>query len=590
MTNPLKIQFEQIIKDLAAGTIRLDDTSNTLTRICFKDTYRACKHAKNKTDKYFTSKHSFNVCDIITVCMPQHKKFDIFKSNSGSLRNLVYRLIKNMFGYGCCKLHQDDINNFLNILDYGYLGTYTHDLILKDPYCNNLYVNKIIENGSLNTQILRQIIDYRIEKVIRIDDNETDPLPINLAELFLSKLKLDAETAEVIKLLDIRNFNFHNALAKILDKYDDPDKILNMEFFHAAVTTLPHSRSTVQILLGRNFKLTEECLYLVLNHGIIDAIKYVLHNNKYEIKNDHLKCLIKSTCSLTVPRCNWTEKMKKDNGYKYGRYSDILGSGYTKEAAILLLQEEKCNIDKEIVLFSIKHKIELPVELVSKSVEMDQDILNCCHANMFYPNYDFKFISHNLLELQKACCCIKAGPIKDLLKKNKDLVPDKQCMLNATKAKLKENQIKMLIDAGGKVLPEHLLHMSILHQHTKEKLMIVEANKSHQEQIKELKLQLEIAKMKKIDLDDNTKYFPIKKRKKEDVPPPMKEYFDQKKVSFYDIRKFMLDIIKKEGWIIKDVGIRIPSELCQKLGIENGYILLEEVDNFIGLFYKNKID
>ena len=56
-------------------------------------------------------------------------------------------------------------------------------------------------------------------------------------------------------------------------------------------------------------------------------------------------------------------------------------------------------------------------------------------------------------------------------------------------------------------------------------------------------------------------------------------------MSFYDIKKHVTNVIKKDNWYDKSFGIIIPKDLTDKMGLDHGYINMDELDDFVSLFY-----
>lgn len=101
-------------------------------------------------------------------------------------------------------------------------------------------------------------------------------------------------------------------------------------------------------------------------------------------------------------------------------------------------------------------------------------------------------------------------------------------------------------------------------------------------------------KYKIIEIDDIKLYnVPKLKKVKREIPKKYKDYFQLSdtefdKMSFNDIKRDLISIIKKEGWHEKNnmTLINLPKDLRKLLGIEDdGYIRFSDIDVLVGLFY-----
>ncbi len=588
-TNITKDRFNLLVENLTNGSWQLPDYENELSDI-LKACNFICKHANLKRS-YFYCVADFNACDLSEAYVQQFLKYNHFNSNLIiQLMKLVITNFGVTFTKTCFMKNNENINQLLDICHdknvevIAYLSGKLHiNPILKQGYCNSLYLNKVINQyKDLKTNEIFEICNDRVKNLLKYYDYETEALPIWFVENLFDKWTIETDTHNMFK---VRNTNFHTVLSKILDKYDGPKIVYNQQLLYEAVESLPYSLPLVHVLLSKNLVLDDKCLDIVLEHGNCDAIKYVLDNHPIEITSEHFTKLIQSTKYIGI--IGFDKRARKyfhslsDDGYIKKK-----GSGYTKEGANLLF-EKGYKLTKDNIKKSIEYKIELDVSKID--IDMDQEILDLCHKYQYYPNYNFNIIDPNLLELEKLCLSPKITRLETFFKNNPDTVPNEKCMINAVKNKFSTKGLQILLDNGGKITPKVLTYNPIWKRNEKDKLILRKANEYHLDKIKQLENQLAkqlvLSKLKKMNI--TPKELPNTKRKKMEIPIIFKEYFQVEKdrMSFYDVKKYMIDKIKKDGWLNPDLGIVLPKELTDKMGLDDGYIHMNELDSFISLFY-----
>jgi len=301
-----------------------------------------------------------------------------------------------------------------------------------------------------------------------------------------------------------------------------------------------------------------------------------------------------------------------------------------KKKKIQLLLNYGYKLDYDDVIITIKKKIEIP-EIDKSNIKLDNYILELCYEYNFYPSYNFICINKKLFNLQKLCHNTRSVETIEKYININVIMPDSICMNNAVKLYNNINVIKMLRSYNVNISINNILDACHKYKLNTIMWMIIEFNKQYEQEIKnyketinnfENKLKESNKKIEtteevvneEINLDDDINSIiddinsvkiiqfsdqdkkslrlPKYKNKKYKLPKKFQTYFKENnstKMSYFDIRKYVLDEIRKNKWYHtynKTQLIDLPKLLKKKIGLnKTGMIEFSDIDKVIAMFY-----
>jgi hypothetical protein len=265
-------------------------------------------------------------------------------------------------------------------------------------------------------------------------------------------IKNTTMTKDIIKLLILcKNETMLNHIANIIDKSDDT---YDGDFIFNTLIVLPYSKQIIFSLITKGLKLTDKHFCFVLENCSADSVEFIINLMNPIITKHHFKQLVSSNTQKYIMKGRdeviiYNDKTCRLNN-NYDLYSYKYESNYSKETMSILLNHGFVP-DKNDILLSIKHKIEIP--MIEKFIDLDITFLGLCQENNFYPNYDFNCITSEMLELRKLCISKNLPKVRKFLKKHK-IIPDNVCMEYASKIKGNDKTLALLVNEGGIITPK----------------------------------------------------------------------------------------------------------------------------------------
>ena len=360
-----------------------------------------------------------------------------------------------------------------------------------------------------------------------------------------------------------------------------------------------------------------EKICLCDNNGLETIKKYNIRANQICLENASLKCNHTLMAHIIDQRIEPTTKC----------FENIIQSKYKrpiKKSCINLLIGCGYVLTRDEFIQCLNNSI--LIENISRfSIDVDEEISNICYNNNLNPT-TFKLCQVTIKTLEtmlKAPLRRETRFFKTFINKHK-IVPDEACLLAAIKHYSRSGTfIKFLVEKGAPFTHNCLLKSSIAQGCTKRTLtqMIslylnycktqTSELENYKKENEKLKKKIKKLKKKKIKIHtksvestsdiivtlpmltiivpDNIKV-PKRQRQKVNPPPKLVEYLklDNKKISFLDARKLLLDHIRENNFFgINKSQIDLPEDFRNLLGIEsNGYIDFADIDKIVSLCYK----
>ncbi len=424
-----------------------------------------CDHSMSKQNKYDHIKDDNHKIETMCNTPCQHQQVYVNNSVTDPCCSLICDTIHNCYAQGKL-LTNKTISTFLKyICKTHYYYTHINSMCI--------YKNKTVLVDILTIlfgqcippiEIFKELIqipEYDVcynsfsenPEFIKFDDNYIDIIINNrlkyscinddtyLVQILMKHM--DMTTNILHKLCSCRSEMLSNVLSGIIDKFSGD---ITEDFLLEACEGLPYTKRTIESLKNRGFQLNEKHLEIVCSKCNIESIEYILQLSRMPIIKTHFTALVTSKNYVK------SNDGKKEFNGRYGRSTMTLPStweaGYTIEKMELLIKYGYVP-DYDDVLFGIKNKVEIP-NIERFSIPLDQQLLDLCWANDFYPQYNFSWISSSMIELQKLCMTKRLKDIKLLVKKN-NLVPDRKCMENASRCRNNVPIYDYLTSIGGKV-------------------------------------------------------------------------------------------------------------------------------------------
>jgi len=488
--------------------------------------------------------------------------------------------------------------------------------IVKNPSYDVCFASleKNPEFKGLDEELVQIIINNRL-KYSKDETNE------NLLLIDFIIKHMEKNIKNIANLCMCRNEYLSFILASIIDKFDGS---IEEACLVNTCYALPYSKHTFHSLLGKGLQINDQHLNIVCANCDEKGIEFFLETSRMPILRKHYQALVGSKIIT---------KVEKKSMYSKDEYKHITGYTFNKMEILIKYGYKPTYED---VLYAVPYKIEIP-GIERFGIEADTKLLEECWKYDFYPSYNFKCITKQMIELEKLCNEKRIKPIRDTIKNNQ-LVPDAKCMENACGAAKNNHQIfDFLRDAGGKVNLNCIKKHSIINDNHFLTKIVSCYEKDYQEEINKYqakikKLENEIIKlggslqdpkknqpiivvkeepkdttkqekekeniivkeengMKNIPfLNMNTgKLVTIQKNNRLKSSPPTKfteMYGGKNKMSFNDIKKFIIEKIKAESWIDKDDNniINLPQNIADKLNI-NKQIVFADIDKLVAFFY-----
>ncbi len=407
-------------------------------------------------------------------------------------------------------------------------------------------------------------------------------------------------------LCNTRNFTLTQKLADIINKSEkaEIDKLFdNIDIVKIACENLPYTANTIIALLTKNYQITNYNFEQVCRHCVFKDIKYILELSRMEITSNHFKAII-STTDMDGDDYSGDFDSEGDNYIKTN--TDTFENRTTK---MELLFHNGFIPNKDDVKNTIFNHIEIP-NISRFDLVLDDELLNLCRANNFYPKYNFSGIAPEMLELQEACNNKNFVLVKKLMKTH-NLVPDYNCM--EIVSKFKENKIlDFMIQNGGKVNLNCVKKRAECYANNKFILTMINAyEKENTKEITQYKnriLELENFIKKNINddvkmynvtnlnvNDDNLKDFQLKYKNKKVPHKKIVEFFGidkTQKINYIDFKNLLIEKINKGSWEFNndDNLICIPLEYRTLFGLDdniNNVISIDDIDKLVCLFFMN---
>ena len=369
---------------------------------------------------------------------------------------LLYKFIHSLFettndfciGSICALSNKDKVINLLNNIFekmpeffevnlYNIIGQ-----ILKYPWYDDCF-NHLNNISKLNDNLL--ILDRFIKRLTSNYVCEND----NLVNFVVKNTTITKKLIELLILC--KNETMANHIANIIDKSDDT---YDDEFTYKVLNILPYSKQIIYSLIAKGSKLTNEHFEFVLVNCSVESIEFITNLLDPVIKKQHFQQLVLSPTEKSIMKGRDDVIIWDNNVYRldddYSLYSYKYESNYSKEIMTILINHGFVP-DKDDILLSVKNKIEIP--MIQKFINLDKSFLKLCQENNFYPKYDFKCITTEMLELRALCVTKNLPKVRNFLKKHK-IIPDSVCMEHASKLKNNDKTLSLLIGAGGIVTPK----------------------------------------------------------------------------------------------------------------------------------------
>jgi hypothetical protein len=253
---------------------------------------------------------------------------------------------------------------------------------------------------------------------------------------------MDLNEKNLAEMFKCRNNSMNARLAQFIDKYDGT---LTKNMMYNSCKSLPYTKDVIKILLAQGLEIDDHAFDIVCEYCDRESIKFIFDETRIKPKRRHFQKLAMSKKYVD----NKTYELRK-NSYSYrrtgvSRYED---GGYNMNKMELLIGYGY-KPDYEDLFFGAKYKAEIP-NIGRFDIKLDQALLDRCWDYDFYPKYDFNMVSAKMMELQQICNSRATAKLKNFLKNNSDIVPDRKCMENACRFKNNQPVIDQLIKRGGK--------------------------------------------------------------------------------------------------------------------------------------------
>lgn len=246
-----------------------------------------------------------------------------------------------------------------------------------------------------------------------------------LVTTILDKIQLDQKILK--KLIGCRSKVLQLLLASIVDKTTIE---LTQDMLDESCKILPLSEKVIISLISRGLSLNTDHLEIVCKTGDIKSIDFIIHTAKLNINNKHFNAVILSK-EYYVETDMYKIRNMPDIIYKGSSFAIGYSDAYSEQKMELLIKNGYI-VTYADLLFSIKHKKEIPGINRFPKIKLDTKALEACWDVDFYPkNYEFDCISKNQIHLQELCKTRKVAEIKKLLNSDSTLVVDRKCMENS---------------------------------------------------------------------------------------------------------------------------------------------------------------
>lgn len=603
-----KKEFDESIENILNGTNTFEDYKSAYSALllqigrCSYTSANYCNH--KKYEKLGNNKElPYNTCDlakVFTVSIQRGEPLD---------KELFSKLILNIHHYNyykekpehmeCYKYNGENINALYDaIYDMGDTDI-IQNLILSlqisyhYPYFNNKFLDSYVDNlPQINVSNITLLCQSRFQKICELDDKEVDPCPINIATKLIDRCKLDLDLET---LFLIKSRNLHTVIANKLDKYDNTgsqDSGTDFKFtdtgFKAALLSMPYSQPLLPVYMSRGIEISIDHLKIALSHGNIDAIKFISKHIDFVADTALFDILINSVKYIG----NYSKYVSW--GYKSANPIDKLGytinkgSGYSN-VVFEILVDNGYILNIEDLKKSIRLRIELP-NIERFNLELGNEIDGLCFLKKWYPRYTFKNIDPKLIDLQRLCIDPKISELKRFFKGSPNVKPNQYCMILVLMSKPTIKIVDLLIEKGGILDIVNLqwysgfitkkgqsLFKAAINYHDKKEL-------ENETKINELENEIKLLKMTEITFSNkDTK---IMKRKKMEISDEIKDTFKitDEKTSFCDLKKIVLSWIKKNDLTMNEqdkIRILLPKDVTDMIGLEDGYLYMENIDDLI---------
>ncbi|QKF93670.1 hypothetical protein QKU48_gp0212 [Fadolivirus algeromassiliense] len=393
-----------------------------------------------------------------------------------------YYYHSNGLKHRCIAHNNDLISNALAFVFRDYfpeVGIFTE--LLKFNVYDTCYKN-LLENAitKLPDQYITAIVNERLKYSCNADDGE-------LIKFLMDNIEYTSNTLK--QLCMCRNEPLSHLVAGIISKSNDelPDDLLDV-----ACESLPYTKNIVLALINRGYKLTSDHLNIVCGKCDIDAINFILQTGRFPVTKEHFQSIVTSKC---FSKEIYDNKNKDTGYYRHSTVQDPWVLGYSADKFELIVKYGY-KPDYDDVLYSIKHKVEIP-GIERFGIELDKTLLEKCWDVDFYPTYKFNCIEPEMVELQKLCKTKKMKDMRHLVKTH-NLVPDRKCMENASCYKNNNQIYDYLANNGGKTTYKCLKNCAkelnnntfIVNLLNKYEVTLNEEMENYKNRIKELEAQI----------------------------------------------------------------------------------------------------
>lgn len=391
------------------------------------------------------------------------------------------KFLKKIFNFTPPRSRYYNSNSRLNIITNRekYIPTITNIFKTYPDICDEHLIKNILHFPIYDDSIIH--LNLNMATMIMITQRLSSNYNINnntiLEKCIIKNIDLNNFDHSIIKhLCKCKSDTIAIFVANIIDKIQLDN---TTEVFNVVYNNLPYSKPIILSLINKGCIITNQHILDVIHIGDIESIKFIMEiansQNKLTLSKEYFNVLMSGskTCNGNVNKCSILDTyildddndiecmcsgdcecippylelvvLQLDENYEY--HTRVKYPLYDPKILELFV-EYGYVIDKDDVMLSIKHKHEIPN--IESYVTLDEEFLRLCHDHNFYPNYDFKCIPKELLELQKLCNIKRLPSVRAHIKKHK-IVPDSICMENACKIKNNDKIIQLLVDSGGVV-------------------------------------------------------------------------------------------------------------------------------------------
>ncbi len=443
--------------------------------------------------------------------------------------------------------------------------------------------------------------------------NNTENQVEALTNILLKKIKLNEMSLTLLFNNGCKYLS--DKLAQMVDKYGGT---IQTNIFDILFRHLLTSQPIIKILLDRGHIITSKHLLDVCLNGEIESLKFILENMKdIIIDKTHLNAIV-----------------VREDKYKYFKYKcDSSEYKQHTQEKVQALLDYGYKLTYDDVKFGIQNKFEFQ-SIEKYNIVADDNLLNICHSNKFYPKYNFAGNDKLMIELQGLCTVRNIGAIRKFITLHK-LIPDSKCMENASEIHGNYQIYQYLIESGGiltnkclkKILKKHSPKWEFLvdfikpdtFNPVKPPYRTSKIDKSNESNKTDLEAELEIEldeelnknKNKNIDIDinrinkenqleildidifiDDDELNEIRTKYSALSPPPRRylkafKIKSKRRISFDQLRNFILEQINQNNWFkVDDQSLIVfPHDILDILRIDKVIIRLDDLDKFVCLFY-----